>query len=248
MARYSRASRSTVAGSSGLARSRSTSLSAMKILSGSFSTVLRHRPNSASSTSSASFQLRRGARQLGVVLALRMIDEQILPDVEAAGQVRLAVRIQAQPRGQQQHVGIGAEHRTRRAGTGDAAANGRVEALQPLRIGEVILHRTVDARQRVVIAGQPAVVAGPAVFRRTPRPCRGLAPARSPQAFSARAPPGTTALPSRISNMPSEEIEDVRVDLQARRPESASRSASAVSGSSFESPRYRRHSDGSEMK
>ena len=41
----------------GLLRFRPTSLRAMKILSGSFSTDLRASPNSASSTSSASFQL-----------------------------------------------------------------------------------------------------------------------------------------------------------------------------------------------
>ena len=55
-ARYWRASRSTVAAVRGVSRCRSRSLMAMKILSGSFSTALRVSPNSASSTSSASFQ------------------------------------------------------------------------------------------------------------------------------------------------------------------------------------------------
>ena len=57
--------------------------------------------------------------------------------------MRLAIRIQAQPRGQQHHVGVGAEHRARRAGTGHFAADGSVEALQALRFGEIILHRAV---------------------------------------------------------------------------------------------------------
>ena len=100
---------------------------------------LRHRPNSASSTSSGSFQPGAALVSLASYLPCGMIDEQVLPHVQTAGQVRLAVGIQAQARGQQQHVGVGAEHGARRAGTGDASANGRVEALQALRIGEIIL-------------------------------------------------------------------------------------------------------------
>ncbi len=56
--------------------------------------------------------------ELGVVLAAagRMFDEQSAPYFQASGDVRLAVRIQAQPRGQQHHVGVGAEHRAGRPG------------------------------------------------------------------------------------------------------------------------------------
>ena len=73
------------------------------------------------------FPLRRGARKLGVVLAFRMLGEQALPDFQASRKMRLPVGVQTQTRGQQQHVGIGAEHRTRRTRAGHFAANRRVE-------------------------------------------------------------------------------------------------------------------------
>ena len=174
----------------------------MKIFSGSFSTALRQRANSASSTSSGSFQVVAELGQLAVVLALRMVDEEVLPDFQAAGDVRLAVGIQAQPRGEQHHVGVGAEHRPRRTGTGDAAAHGGVEALHARRIGEVLLHRAVDAGQRVVEAGQPAIVLGHQLVEERGaligRSAGQLGPGRRRRAGR----PGTTALPSRISNMP----------------------------------------------
>ena len=52
------------------------------------------------------------------------------------------------------------ERNTGRAGPGrgDAPANGGVEALHADGIGEVVLHRAVNAGKSVVEAGEPAVV------------------------------------------------------------------------------------------
>jgi hypothetical protein len=67
-------------------------------------------------------------REFAVVFALRMIGEKGLPHIQVAGNVRLAVGIQAQPRGEQHHVGVGAENRPRRSGAGDAPSHRGVEA------------------------------------------------------------------------------------------------------------------------
>ena len=152
------------------------------------------------------------------------------------GRCGLPFGIQAQPRGQQQHVGVGAEHRTRRTGAGDLAANRRVEALHALRLGQVILDRTVDARQRIVVAGQPAVVAAPSASRRTAAPLSGRRrrPARPTLSRCARRREPRLAVAD--LEHAAEEIQHVRVDLQALARESSLRSSSAVSGSSFDSP------------
>src|SRR5689334_18703624 len=87
-----------------------------------------------------------------------MVREQVLPNIEPAGKVRLPVRIEINPRCEQEHVCVRAEHGTRGARTCNLASNRLVEALQTLRLREVILQRAVNARQRVEIARQPAIL------------------------------------------------------------------------------------------
>ena len=196
--------------SSGVARLRSRSLSAMKIFSGSFSTALRQSAKSASRTSSGSFQVVARRGQLAVVLALRMIDEQVLPDIQAAGDVRLAVGVDAQPRGEQHHVGVGAEDRTRRTGTGDAAAHRGVEALHARGVGQVILHRTLNARQGVVEAGEPAIVLGHQLVEERGALVGRCAGKFGPRRPRTRWPPGHHGLAVANLEHAAEEIEHVR--------------------------------------
>ena len=100
-------------------------------------------------------------------------------------------------------------------GTGDAAAHGGVEALHAHRIGEVILHRALDAGQGVVEAGQPAIVLGHELVEE-----RGALIGRG----AGQLPPcGGGALAARNHGLAvadfehaAEEIEHVRVGLQAR--------------------------------
>src|ERR1035438_6485783 len=98
-----------------------------------------------------------------------MFDEQSAPDLQAARNMRLSVRIKAQPRSEQHHVGIGAENRARRAGAGNLATDGLIEALQTVGISEIIQHRSVggiirDSLEGIEVAGQPAVVLGDQTF------------------------------------------------------------------------------------
>ncbi len=87
-----------------------------------------------------------------------MIRKQVLPDLQAAGDVHAAIRIDPQAGGQQHHIGVGAEDRTGRTRAGHLSADRRIEALHARGLGQVCLHRTVDARQRIEVAGQPAIV------------------------------------------------------------------------------------------
>ena len=68
------------------------------------------------------------------------------------------VRIQPQPRRQQHHFAIGAKYGTRRTRRRHPSAHRRIEALHARRFGQVIPHRSFNAGQRVVKAGQPAIV------------------------------------------------------------------------------------------
>ena len=77
--------------------------------------------------------------QFAVVLALGMISEEVLPYIEIAGHMGLAVGIQVQTRGEQHHVGVGAKDGPRRSGTGDAPAHRGVKALHPLGLEQVLL-------------------------------------------------------------------------------------------------------------
>ena len=153
--------------------------------------------------------------QLAVVLALRMVQEEVAPHFQAAGNVGLAVGVHAQARGEQHHVGVGAEHRAGGTGTGDAAADRGVEALHAHGVGQVILHRTLYAGERVEEAGEPAIVLGHQLVEE-----RGALIGRGAGQFG---PAGGGALPARHDGLAvadfehaAEEIEHVRVGFQAR--------------------------------
>ncbi len=90
--------------------------------------------------------ISRGFAEFRVVLALRVIDEEIFPDIEVAGYVRLAVLIETKARGEQHHIGVAAEHGAGGTGSGDFPSNRLVEALQTFGLAEIIFGRTVDAR------------------------------------------------------------------------------------------------------
>ncbi len=107
------------------------------------------------------FGILPAGRRLGqtlIVFGLHFSGEQILPNIQPARQMGFAVGIQAQASGEQHQIRIRPEHRTRRPGTGNPSAQRHVKALDPLRIRQIGLHRPVDARQRVVVGGQPSVV------------------------------------------------------------------------------------------
>ena len=152
--------------------------------------------------------------ELAVVLALRMVEEEVAPHFEAAGNVRLAVGVHAQARGEQHHVGVGAEDGAGGTGTGDAAADRGVEALHAHGVGEVILHRTLYAGERVEEAGEPAIVLGHQLVEE-----RGALIGRDAGEFG---PAGGGALSAGHDGLAvadfehaAEEIEHVRVGLEA---------------------------------
>src|SRR5581483_10851428 len=99
-----------------------------------------------------------GFRQFRVVLAMWMMDEQVPPHFQTAGNRGVSVRVEAETRGQQQHVAVSAKYRSSRSRAGYSAADRRVKTLQARRLRQIILHRSTDAQQRVEIAGQPAIV------------------------------------------------------------------------------------------
>ena len=78
--------------------------------------------------------------------------------VNPARQVGFAVSIQAQTSRQQHQIRIGPEHRARRPGTCNPAAQRHVKSLDSLRFRQIGLHRPVNPRQRVIVGGQPSVV------------------------------------------------------------------------------------------
>ena len=101
-----------------------------------------------------------GLGQLAVVLSVWVGNKKVSPDFDAAGNHQAAARIRAQARGEQHHVGVRPEDRACRSRAGDPAAHCHVEALHAGGIGEVLLHRTVDASQRVEQTGHPAIILG----------------------------------------------------------------------------------------
>ena len=144
-----------------------------------------------------------------------MIDEKIFPDVEIARHVRLARIIQTKARGEQHHISVAAKHWTRGAGTGDASANGAIETLHAFGVGEVILHRAVDAGHGIEITGEPAVVLGDE-FLNKPCACgRRSAGEFGPRFFGARAA-GSDGFAAADLEHGSVEIEYVGIDFQAR--------------------------------
>ena len=144
-----------------------------------------------------------------------MVDEEVFPEVEVAGDVRLAILIEAQAGGEQHHIGVAAEDGARGAGAGDLAANGVVETLHALGVGEVILDGTVDAGEGVVIAGEPTVVLGDQLFEESGAGGGLRAGELGPGFFGVRAA-GDDGLASADLEHGSVKIDDVRIDFQAR--------------------------------
>ena len=125
----------------------------------------------------------------------------------------LPLGVDAQPRGEQHHVGVGAEDRARGPGAGDTAAHRRVKALHADGIGEVFLDRTVDARQGVVEAGQPAVVLDQQLLEERRALIGRSADQFGPGRRRARAA-GHDRLAVADFEHAAEEIEHVRVGLE----------------------------------
>ena len=118
-----------------------------------------------------------------------------------------AIRIEPQAGGEQQHVGVGAEHRASRPGTGYFAADSLVETFHALGLGEVILDGAIgrvvgDAGKGVEIAGQPAIVLGNQAFEKRTGLIGRNTDQVGPGFFRARAARHNRALPLRIWNMP----------------------------------------------
>ena len=112
------------------------------------------------------FPTRRRLGEFAVVLAMRMRNEQVLPNGHAPRHMRSAVRLQTQPIRQQHHVGVGAKDGPRRARARHASANCRIEALHARRIGEVGRGGcALDAHQTIEVGGEPAIVAGDQLFK-----------------------------------------------------------------------------------
>ena len=88
-----------------------------------------------------------------------VFNEEILPWLDPAGNARLAIGRKVDARRKQQQIGARPENRTRRSGAGHLAAHGTVESLDAPRFQEVGLSSiALDARHRVVVRSQPAIV------------------------------------------------------------------------------------------
>ena len=136
-----------------------------------------------------------------------------LPDLHAARDVRPSIRVQAQPGGEQQHVGVGAENGPCGAGAGDAPADRQVESLQPLGFAEVVLNGTVGPRKRVEVAGHPPVVLRDESPEERSAPSRRNAHQIGPDRLGAR-PSGHYRRAVADLEHPSEEIQDMRERLE----------------------------------
>ena len=165
------------------------------------------------------FPLSGGAGEFGVIFALGVIGEKPLPDFQASWKMRLAVRIQAQPGGQQQHVGIGPEYRPGRTRAGDLAMNSRIESLQTFGLRQVVLHRAFDAGERVEVTGQPPVVARDQPLKESRALIRANASVQIGPLFLAARAARNHGFPFTDLEHAAEEIEDVRIDLEPRRGE-----------------------------
>ena len=174
----------------------------MKIFSGSFSTALRRQAEQRLQHVVGSFQAPAARVSLASYLPCGWFANRFFQTSRLPGTCGRPFGLDPQTRGQQHHVRIGAEHRPRRTGTGHLAADRQVEALHARGLGQIIVHRTVDARQRIEVAGQPAIVLGDQLLEERGALVRRRAQPDPPRPPRSAAPPGTTALPSRISNMP----------------------------------------------
>ena len=188
----------------------------MKILSGSFSTALRQRPNSASSTSSALSSSAAGLVSLPSYLPCGMLDEEILPDFQAAREYAACRSASTRSRVVSSIMSV-LERNTGRAGPGlvTLPAHRRVEALHALRVGQVVLHRAVRCAQRVEeLASQPSSLA--ISFSKNAAPLSGATPSQfGPRLPRARAA-GHHGLAVADLEHAAEEIQHVRIGLEPR--------------------------------
>ncbi len=155
------------------------------------------------------------AGEFAIVFPLWMVDEQVFPDFQIAGDMGLAVGIQPQPGGEQHHVRVGTEHRPGWTRGSNAAAHGGVEALHAHGIGQILLHGPVDAGQGVVQAGEPAIVLRHEFVEELGafigRGARQLGPGGGGTLAT-----GDDGLAVADFEHTAKEVEDVRVGLEAR--------------------------------
>src|SRR5881296_3607872 len=104
----------------------------MKILSGSFSTALRQRPNNASRTSSGSFQPEAALVSFPSYFPCGCVMNRFRHTSRLPGMTR----------------------------AGDASADGHVETLHSSRISQVVFHRPVNAQKGIEETGHPTVILG----------------------------------------------------------------------------------------
>ena len=196
--------------------SRSRSLTAMKIFSGSFSTALRHSAKSASSTSSGSFQVVARRVSLPSYLPCGWLTKRFFQTSRLPGMCGLPFGVDAQPRGQQHHVGVRAEHRARRTGSGDASADRGVETLHARRdrSGSPAPVRECGRARRTGwrASRRPCIMS----LSKNSGPLSGGAPASSAHAAAERWPPGNHGFAAADFEHAAEEVEDVREDFEAR--------------------------------
>jgi len=100
-------------------------------------------PNKASSTSSGSFQPGVAPSRRASVLATPTAYNQISPLLQAARDVRLSVRAEAQACGKRIMSVFDRRTGGKRPGLAAWPANSEIKPLQPLGIGEIFLHRAI---------------------------------------------------------------------------------------------------------
>ena len=159
---------------------------------------------------------RCGTGELGVEFPLRMIGEQVLPDIDIAGQMDLAVRVDPQAGGQQQHICVRAEYRPRRTRTGHLAANRPVKTLQAVGIGQVVFSGSVDTGQSIEVTGEPTIVVRQKAFKKLRAFVRTRADQIAPGLLGTRTARNHGLAVADLEHT-SEEVQYMRVDLQALR-------------------------------
>src|SRR5258708_5653769 len=141
---------------------------------------------------------------------MRMADEQVAPDFHTTRQAGTSVCIQTEARGEQHHVGVGAKHRPGGTGTRDLAPDRGIESLHPFRLGEIRLHGTVDAHQRIEEAGYPAVILGNQALKKLGAFVRGDSDEFAPRFLRSRAPRSHRLTVAKLEHA-AVEIEHVRI-------------------------------------
>ncbi len=174
----------------------------MKIFSGSLSTGLRHRRKQRLDHVVRVLPVRRGLAQLGIVLAFGILLEQRpsrLPDRPEC----------ARGRRRRCAAAWSAASFPRSTGTrgapGPAWSPGRARrhrTLQPRGFGEIILAPAPECAPAHRTGWPASRRPSSSAFRRTRRLCRAKRPPDPPRPPLTLAPPGTIALPWRISKLP----------------------------------------------